>query len=73
MKAYEYRRFGLDNLAVVERDEPRAVAHQVVVKFHAASLNYRDLMFAKGIYNPLNSQPCRCVTAQVKLLRWANT
>lgn len=52
MKAYEYRRFGLDSLAVVERDEPRAAAHQVIVKFHAASLNYRDLMFAKGIYNP---------------------
>jgi NADPH:quinone reductase-like Zn-dependent oxidoreductase len=52
MKAYEYRRFGLENLALVKRDEPRAAAHQVVMKFHAASLNYRDLLFAAGIYNP---------------------
>lgn len=52
MKAYEYRRFGLDNLALVERDEPRAAAHEVAVKFHAVSLNYRDLLFARGIYNP---------------------
>lgn len=52
MKAYEYQGLGLDNLALVERDEPRAAAHQVVVKFHAISLNFRDLLFAKGIYNP---------------------
>lgn len=52
MKAYEYRGFGLDNLTLVERDEPRAAAHEVVVKFHAASLNFRDLLFAKGLYNP---------------------
>ena len=52
MKAYEYRQFGLENLAVVERDEPRPAAHEVVVKFRAASLNYRDLLFAKGSYNP---------------------
>ena len=52
MKAHEYRQFGLENLTLVERDEPRAGAHEVVVRFHAASLNYRDLMFAKGVYNP---------------------
>jgi NADPH:quinone reductase-like Zn-dependent oxidoreductase len=27
------------------------------VKFHAASLNYRDLMFAKGLYNPKAKLP----------------
>ena len=37
---------------MVERDEPRPAAHEVVVKFRAASLNYRDLLFAKGSYNP---------------------
>jgi NADPH:quinone reductase-like Zn-dependent oxidoreductase len=52
MKAYEYRKFGLENLLMVERDRPRAAAQEVVVKFHAASLNYRDLLFAKGLYNP---------------------
>ena len=52
MRAYEFRQFGLEHLALVERDAPRAAANEVVVKFHAASLNYRDLMFAKGVYNP---------------------
>lgn len=52
MKAYEYRQFGLENLNLVERDEPRPGPHEVVVKFHAASLNYRDLLFARGVYNP---------------------
>ena len=52
MKAYEYRQFGLENLSLVEREMPRPAVRQVVVKFHAASLNYRDLLFARGTYNP---------------------
>jgi NADPH:quinone reductase-like Zn-dependent oxidoreductase len=57
MKAYEVRQFGIENLAPVERDEPQASAREVVVKFHAASLNYRDLMFVKGTYNPKAKLP----------------
>src|SRR5215210_1952914 len=57
MKAYEVRQFGIENLASVERDEPQAAAREVVVKFHAASLNYRDLMFVKGTYNPKAKLP----------------
>jgi NADPH:quinone reductase-like Zn-dependent oxidoreductase len=52
MKAYELRQFGIENLILVERDEPRPGANEVVVGFRAASLNYRDLMFVKGAYNP---------------------
>ena len=52
MKTFEYRKFGLENLVLTDRSEPRASAHEVVVKFHAASLNYRDVMFFKGIYRP---------------------
>lgn len=52
MKVYEVRQFGFDGLVMVERDEPQPAANEVVVKFHAASLNYRDLMFVKGVYNP---------------------
>jgi NADPH:quinone reductase-like Zn-dependent oxidoreductase len=52
MKAYEYRKFGLENLVPVEREEPRPMARDVVVKFRAASLNFRDILFAKGTYNP---------------------
>ena len=52
MRVYEYSQFGLNNLTLVERDEPQPRAHEVIVRFHAASLNYRDVLFAKGIYNP---------------------
>jgi NADPH:quinone reductase-like Zn-dependent oxidoreductase len=44
--------FGLDNLAVVERPEPAPGPEQVLVRIRAASLNYRDLLIAKGQYNP---------------------
>ena len=57
MKAYEVRQFGIDNLTLVERDQPQAAANEVVVKFRAASLNYRDLMFVKGTYNPKAKLP----------------
>ena len=57
MKVYEVREFGIENLAPVERDEPRAAANEAVVRFRAASLNYRDLMFIKGTYNPRAKLP----------------
>jgi len=52
MKTYEYSKLGLDYLALVERPLPRPAANEVVVKFHAASLNFRELLFAWGLYNP---------------------
>ena len=52
MKAYEIQQFGIENLALVERDEPTISETEVLVKFHAASVNYRDLMMVKGTYNP---------------------
>jgi NADPH:quinone reductase-like Zn-dependent oxidoreductase len=52
MKTYEYSKLGLENLALVERPLPHPAAREVVVKFHAASLNYRELLFAWGLYNP---------------------
>lgn len=52
MRAYEVREFSLENFVLTEREEPRPSAREVVVKFHAASLNYRDLMFVNGVYNP---------------------
>lgn len=57
MKAYEVREFGIDHLALVERDEPQPASNEVVVRFRAASLNYRDLMFVKGTYNPRAKLP----------------
>src|SRR6476646_10715185 len=61
MKAYEYARLGLEHLALVERPVPTPAPHEVVVKIHAVSLNYRDLLFAWGLYNPrphLPAVPC---------------
>jgi NADPH:quinone reductase-like Zn-dependent oxidoreductase len=52
MKAYEIRKFGLDELKLAERPEPQAGFGQVVVKVRAVSLNFRDLMVVKGQYNP---------------------
>ncbi len=44
--------FGLENIAFEERPEPTPGPGQVLVQIRAASLNYRDLLIAKGIYNP---------------------
>jgi NADPH:quinone reductase-like Zn-dependent oxidoreductase len=52
MKTFEYRNFGLENLVLVDRDEPRAAPYEAIVKFRAVSLNYRDVMFYKGLYKP---------------------
>jgi len=52
MKIYEIHSFGLDNLKIADRPIPEPGAHQVLVKMHAWSLNYRDLMMITGRYNP---------------------
>ncbi len=57
MKAYEVQQFGIEKLALVERDEPRPGSGELLVKFHAASLNYRDLMVVTGTYNPRMKMP----------------
>ncbi|MBA2495141.1 MAG: NAD(P)-dependent alcohol dehydrogenase [Acidobacteria bacterium] len=57
MKAYEINEFGIDNLTLTEREKPETKATEVLVKFHAASLNYRDLMMVKGVYNPKLKTP----------------
>lgn len=57
MKTYEIQQFGIENLALVERDVPKATADEVLIKFHAASLNYRDLSMILGRYNPNLKMP----------------
>ena len=57
MKVYEINEFGIEKITLTERDEPKPEANQVKVKFHAASLNYRDLMMIKGAYNPKLKTP----------------
>ncbi len=57
MKTYEIQQFGIEELAFVERETPIPKSNEVLVKFHAASLNYRDLMMVKGWYNPRLKMP----------------
>ncbi len=57
MKTFEIQQFGIENLALTERETPVPTANQVLVKFHANSLNYRDLMMIKGWYNPRLKMP----------------
>src|SRR5580704_12714151 len=49
--------FGLKNLRLSELSLKPLKSHQVRVKIHACSLNYRDLMVIKGLYNPKQALP----------------
>ncbi len=57
MKFFEIQEFGIDNLALVERDTPQPGDYEVLVRMKAASLNYRDYMAVKGTYNPKMRRP----------------
>ncbi len=51
MKLYEFRETnGIDSLIQIERDAPVARAGEVLIRMHAVSLNYRDLLIAQGRY-----------------------
>jgi NADPH:quinone reductase-like Zn-dependent oxidoreductase len=52
LKTYAYvDRVSLDDLRQVERPDPEAGAHDIVIKMQAASLNYRDIAIARGHYH----------------------
>lgn len=58
MRAVEIRGgWGLDNLIVAERPDPRPGFGQVLLRMRAASLNYRDLLMVLGKYNPKQKLP----------------
>jgi len=57
MRSFQLNQFGIDNLRPTDADLPEAAVGQVLVRFHAASLNYRDLMMVNGIYNPKLKMP----------------
>jgi len=52
MHGWQISSFGIDSLEFVERPTPASGPGEVLVGVRAVSLNYRDLMMVKGLYNP---------------------
>jgi NADPH:quinone reductase-like Zn-dependent oxidoreductase len=57
MKLWRIPAFGIDNLELTETAAPEPKAGEVLVKVHAVSLNYRDLLVTLGRYNPKMTLP----------------
>lgn len=58
MKAFALQgSFGLDALKLIELPDPKPGHGQVLLRLRAASLNYRDLLVVKGLYNPKLPMP----------------
>lgn len=57
MRAFQINEFGIDKLALVELADPEPNANEVIVRFDAWSLNYRDVMVVEGRYNPRMKLP----------------
>ena len=52
MRAWQINNFGIDSLEFVEKPTPTPGPGEVLVGVRAISLNYRDLLMVKGLYNP---------------------
>jgi len=52
MRAYSFDSFGVEHLKLQEVQPPRPGPGEVVVDVQALSLNFRDLLVIKGLYNP---------------------
>ena len=52
MLAGQFPSFGVDSLEFVESPIPQPGPGEVLVRVYAISLNYRDLLMVKGLYNP---------------------
>jgi NADPH:quinone reductase-like Zn-dependent oxidoreductase len=57
MYAYPITQFGVNHLERVELPMLQIAPGMVLIKVHAVSLNYRDLMMVKGFYNPKMALP----------------
>ncbi len=57
MRSWQVPAFGIDSLEFVERPTPAPGPGEVLVGVRAVSLNYRDLMVVKGLYNPKMKLP----------------
>jgi NADPH:quinone reductase-like Zn-dependent oxidoreductase len=69
MKVHALRAFGLEHLRLQDRPDPSPGPGQVLLRVKAVSLNYRDLLMVKGLYNPrqvLPLVPCSDACAVVE-------
>ena len=57
MRAFQVTQFGLEHLKSTEQPEPAVTPGMVLIRVHAVSLNYRDLLVAQGQYNPKMQLP----------------
>lgn len=57
MRVMQLPRFGLDNLSIVEREVPEPGPGEVLIKFGAASINYRDYQIITGEFAPTADLP----------------
>ena len=57
MKAWTIAQFGVDQLEQVETALPAPGPRDVLLRIHAVSLNFRDLLMVKGHYNPRMALP----------------
>lgn len=52
MRAWQVSSFGIEGLEGVQRPDRQPGRGEVLVRVRAVSLNYRDLLVVKGLYNP---------------------
>lgn len=57
MQLWQIPAFGIENLELLSVPLPTPKAGEVLVKVHAVSLNYRDLLAVTGRYNPKMKLP----------------
>jgi NADPH:quinone reductase-like Zn-dependent oxidoreductase len=57
MRVWQISSFGIDSLEFAERLDALPGPGEVLVRIRAVSLNYRDLMMVKGVYNPKMTLP----------------
>ena len=57
MRAYPIKQFGVEHLERAELPMLQIAPGMVLIRVHAVSLNYRDLMVVKGLYNPKMTLP----------------
>jgi len=72
MKQYQLTRFGIDGLALVDVPEPTPGPRDVLVRWRAWSLNYRDIALVEGHLAPdlpLPFTPARLSSALLKCPR----